>query len=147
MIDASGTIKLSDFGSFKFDRFSEENPQENNRALASSKSTVYWQAPEVVMKKAMGKPADIWSVGCLAIEMLTGSAPWRNLSTTPEEAIKLITSGSPPTFPSEVSESCRDFLYKTLKFKPEDRPTALDLLEHPFVKGKFLLVVWDAYIK
>lgn len=133
LIDASGTIKLSDFGTLRFDRFSEENPQENNKN-SPSKSPLYWLAPEVVMKKALGKPADIWSVGCVALEMLTGSPPWKGLAKNNDELTKLITSGAHPNFPVEISEVCRDFLMKTLKFKPEDRPTALDLLEHPFVR-------------
>ena len=104
------------------------------------------------MKKAFGKPADIWSVGCVAIEMLTGIPPWKTLATNTEEIYKLINSGSnfyiltptkqslaPPPFPNNISEQCRDFLYKIFKFRPEDRPTAADLLEHPFVKGSFLM--------
>ena len=46
------------------------------------------------MKKAFGKPADIWSVGCVAIEMLTGIPPWKTLATNTEEIYKLINSGS-----------------------------------------------------
>lgn len=46
LIDASGTIKLSDFGTLRFDRFSEENPQENNKN-SPSKNPLYWLAPEV----------------------------------------------------------------------------------------------------
>jgi len=132
LIDASGTIKLSDFGTLRFDRFSEENPQGDNKN-SPLKHPVYWLAPEVVMKKALGKPADIWSVGCVALEMLTGSPPWKGLAKNNDELARLITSGTHPNFPSDISEACRDFLMKTLKFKPEDRPTAADLLEHPFI--------------
>jgi len=42
---------------------------------------------------------------------------------------------APPNIPNELSENCRDFLMKTFQFNPEDRPTAADLLEHPFVRG------------
>lgn len=37
-------------------------------------------APEVVKQTAYTKKADIWSVGCLVIEMLTGSHPWPDLT-------------------------------------------------------------------
>lgn len=37
-------------------------------------------APEVVKQTAYTKKADIWSVGCLVIEMLTGEHPWPDLT-------------------------------------------------------------------
>jgi len=37
-------------------------------------------APEVVKQTAYTRKADIWSVGCLIVEMLTGEHPWAQLS-------------------------------------------------------------------
>ena len=37
-------------------------------------------APEVVKQTAYTRKADIWSVGCLVVEMLTGEHPWAQLS-------------------------------------------------------------------
>jgi serine/threonine protein kinase len=88
LIDANGKIKLTDFGSSKrLDKMSED--QQIDR-----KNNAYWMAPEVVMDKPYAKPADIWSVGCVVIEMLTGLPPWSKLAHSPDEAINLITSGS-----------------------------------------------------
>jgi len=79
--------------------------------------------------------------------MLTGSPPYEGFARSNEEMIKLISSGcnltisffliikAPPVFPSDISEQCRDFLTKAFQFKPEDRPTAAELLDHPFVRG------------
>ena len=50
-------------------------------------------APELIMKKIQGKPADIWSVGCVVIEMLTGIPPWSNITQDTQEVYKLISNG------------------------------------------------------
>jgi mitogen-activated protein kinase kinase kinase len=46
----------------------------------SLQGSVYWMAPEVVKQVAYTKKADIWSVGCLIVEMLTGEHPWAQLN-------------------------------------------------------------------
>ena len=45
----------------------------------SLQGSVYWMAPEVVKQTAHTTKADIWSVGCLVVEMLTGQRPWGRL--------------------------------------------------------------------
>lgn len=46
----------------------------------SLQGSVFWMAPEVVKQKAHTSKADIWSVGCLCVEMLTGEHPWAQLT-------------------------------------------------------------------
>lgn len=46
----------------------------------SLQGSVFWMAPEVVKQSIYTKKADIWSVGCLVVEMLTGDHPWAQLS-------------------------------------------------------------------
>ena len=42
------------------------------------KGTVYWMAPEVLLSDGKGYDVsvDIWSIGCLAVEMWSGRRPW-----------------------------------------------------------------------
>jgi serine/threonine protein kinase len=75
LVDNMGVIKLSDFGASK--RIIEELNYESSDSMSKSlKGSPYWMAPEVVRKIGHGKPADIWSLGCCVLEMLTSKPPW-----------------------------------------------------------------------
>lgn len=50
------------------------------------------------------------------------------------QALFRIGKGEAPLIPSSLSVDARDFIFKCLQVIPEDRPTATQLLEHPFVK-------------
>jgi mitogen-activated protein kinase kinase kinase len=50
-------------------------------------------APEVVKQVAYTKKADIWSVGCLIVEMLTGEHPWAQLNQM-QAIFKVLCLGS-----------------------------------------------------
>ena len=52
-------------------------PRANRVSLQGS---VFWMAPEVVKQTSYTSKADIWSVGCLIIEMLTGQHPFPEFS-------------------------------------------------------------------
>ena len=48
-------------------------------------------APEIVNKEKNLTPAvDIWSLGCIIIEMATRNPPWSNVTTNCQEVIELI---------------------------------------------------------
>ncbi|XP_062214852.1 mitogen-activated protein kinase kinase kinase 1-like isoform X2 [Phragmites australis] len=72
LVHANGSVKLADFG------LAKEMSKIN--MLRSCKGSVYWMAPEVINPKKMyGPSADIWSLGCTVLEMLTRQIPFPNM--------------------------------------------------------------------
>ncbi|KAM0948915.1 putative mitogen-activated protein kinase kinase kinase STE-STE11 family [Dioscorea sansibarensis] len=125
LVDSHGTVKLADFG------LAKEITKLD--VLKSCKGSVYWMAPEVVNpKRAYGPAADIWSLGCTVLEMLTRQLPYPKLEWT--HAFFKIGRGEPPPLPKTLSPDARDFIQRCVQVNPDHRPTASQLSEHQFVR-------------
>jgi serine/threonine protein kinase len=100
----------------------------------------YCIAPEIVLKsKELDQSVDIWSLGCIVIEMATNKPPWSAVAKTVQEVIQVIANSNvPPKFPSHLSKECKEFLFNCLKKNPIERYSARKLLEHEFFKSKTL---------
>ncbi|KAM4620564.1 serine/threonine-protein kinase 10 isoform 2-T2 [Polymixia lowei] len=128
-----GDIKLADFG------VSAKNTKTLQRR-DSFIGTPYWMAPEVVMCETMKDApydykADIWSLGITLIELAQIEPPHHELN--PMRVLLKIAKSEPPTLdqPHKWSREFKDFLRKALDKNPESRPTAAQLIEHPFVSS------------
>ncbi|KAM1316014.1 hypothetical protein ACFX10_019531 [Malus domestica] len=126
LVHANGSVKLADFGLAK--------TIQNMNDIKSCQGTAFWMAPEVVNQKSQGYglPADIWSLGCTVLEMLTGRVPYSNLEWM--QALFKIGKGEPPQVPDSLSKDAQDFINRCLHIDPNKRPTAAQLLTHPFLK-------------
>ena len=119
LLDLDGTCKISDFGISK----RSANPY-NNDNTNSMQGSVFWMAPEVIraqsqpggaldadgaldpsgkaMSQGYSAKVDIWSLGCVVLEMFAGRRPWSN-----EEAVgaiyKLGSLNQAPPIPEDVS--------------------------------------------
>jgi len=129
LVDNKGGIKISDFGISKKVEDSILTGARVHRP--SLQGSVFWMAPEVVKQTSYTLKADIWSVGCLVVEMLTGEHPWAQL--TQMQAIFKIGSSAKPAFPSDISADAEDFLNKTFELDHTLRPSAAALLLHPWI--------------
>lgn len=131
LMTLEGDIRLADFGV----------SAKNLKTLQKRDSfigTPYWMAPEVVLCETMKDApydykADIWSLGITLIEMAQIEPPHHELN--PMRVLLKIAKSDPPTLltPSKWSVEFRDFLKIALDKNPETRPSAAQLLQHPFV--------------
>ena len=98
---------------------------------ASLQGSVCWMAPEVVKQTTYTKKADIWSVGCLIVEMFTGRHPFPDLSQM--QALFKIGNHITPQIPEWCTNEAKEFLKKTFEINFEMRPDAIELLAEQFL--------------
>ncbi|KAL4773799.1 hypothetical protein BDW60DRAFT_206082 [Aspergillus nidulans var. acristatus] len=132
LLDLDGTCKISDFGISK-----KSNDIYGNDSSNSMQGSVFWMAPEVIQSQGQGYSAkvDIWSLGCVVLEMFAGRRPWSK-----EEAIgaifKLGSLSQAPPIPDDVSMNVTPaalaFMWDCFTVDTSERPTAQTLLTHPF---------------
>ncbi|XP_051997475.1 mitogen-activated protein kinase kinase kinase 2-like [Xyrauchen texanus] len=125
--DSAGNVKLGDFGASR----RLQTICLSGTGIKSVTGTPYWMSPEVISGEGYGRKADIWSIGCTVVEMLTQRPPWAEYEAM-AAIFKIATQPTNPTLPPHVSDHCRDFL-KRIFVETKQRPAAEDLLRHTFV--------------
>ena len=82
-------------------------------------SGVPWMAPEVMQANGYGKQADIWSLGCVIIEMATANHPWESFDNNIAAMVRIAMSNDMPPLPEELSETAKDFITQCLTRSPK----------------------------
>uniref|UniRef100_A0A8C5BMB0 Mitogen-activated protein kinase kinase kinase 3 n=1 Tax=Gadus morhua TaxID=8049 RepID=A0A8C5BMB0_GADMO len=124
--DSAGNVKLGDFGASK----RLQTICMSGTAIRSVTGTPYWMSPEVISGEGYGRKADIWSLGCTVVEMLTEKPPWAEYEAM-AAIFKIATQPTNPLLPPTSSDKTRDFL-RRIFVEPKLRPGAEELLRHPF---------------
>ncbi|KAG9236642.1 BcSTE11, mitogen-activated protein kinase [Amylocarpus encephaloides] len=133
LVDNKGGIKISDFGiSKKMEASNILTGAGNNKNRSSLQGSVFWMAPEVVKQTSYTRKADIWSLGCLVVEMMTGEHPFPDCSQL-QAIFKIGGAKLSPTIPDNASEEAVTFLKSTFEVQHEKRPSAEELLFSPFL--------------
>nr|GLL43729.1 mitogen-activated protein kinase kinase 7-like [Ipomoea trifida] len=99
------------------------------------RGTLQYAPPESLTgwrNRSYEAPKDIWALGCIVVEMLTGKLMWQVLNT---DELTMKISLTKPEIPNHISPFAKHFLEKCLEIEPQKRWTAEMLLDHPFVRG------------
>eukprot|EP01122_Echinamoeba_exundans_P014783 TRINITY_DN676_c0_g1_i2.p1 TRINITY_DN676_c0_g1~~TRINITY_DN676_c0_g1_i2.p1 ORF type:complete len:580 (+),score=191.36 TRINITY_DN676_c0_g1_i2:1115-2854(+) len=125
LLTMDGLIKLADFG------YTVQLTEAKNKRNTTI-GTPYWEAPEVITGDSYDTKVDIWSLGIMIMEMAEGEPPYMDLP--PLTALRLIVvDGIPPLNDAKWSQDLRDFVSLCLTVKVDRRPSASELLRHPFI--------------
>ncbi|CAD6260001.1 unnamed protein product [Miscanthus lutarioriparius] len=124
---ADAPLKAIDFGLSVF--------IEEGKVYKEIVGSAYYVAPEVLHRN-YGKEIDVWSAGVILYILLCGSPPfWAETEKGIFDAIlagELDLISSP--WPS-ISESAKDLIRRLLNRDAQRRITAVQALEHPWLKG------------
>ncbi|KAK9730503.1 MEKK4 N-terminal [Popillia japonica] len=130
--DEGNCLKIGDFGCAVKIKSHVTMPGE----LQGFVGTQAYMAPEMFMKTQSdghGRAADIWSVGCVVVEMASGKRPWAEYDSNYQIMFK-VGMGERPEAPDTLIDEGHDFLDRCLQHNAKDRATAIELLHHPFVQ-------------
>ncbi|KAI1079555.1 MAP kinase [Whalleya microplaca] len=139
LLDHNGVIKYVDFGAAKMIARQGRTLVHGIIATKANKSmtgTPMYMSPELIKGENPGRTGavDVWSLGCVILEMVTGRRPWSNLDN--EWAIMYnIAQGNPPQLPNtdQLSPQGIDFLSKCFVRDPKKRASAVELLQHEWI--------------
>ncbi|KAI9319195.1 hypothetical protein BX666DRAFT_2025516 [Dichotomocladium elegans] len=137
LIDFQGRLKLSDFGAAKILAKGQKTMGRTtmNMNVNSLAGTPMYMAPEVITGGDTGRKGsmDIWSLGCCIVQMATGRRPWSTLENEWSVMYHVVTGHPPLPDPTQLSSGGIDFLKKCFTRNPMRRPTAHELLSHPWI--------------
>ncbi|KFZ10694.1 hypothetical protein V501_05075 [Pseudogymnoascus sp. VKM F-4519 (FW-2642)] len=141
LLDHNGVIKYVDFGAAKVIARQGKTLINGDssilpKANKSMTGTPMYMSPEVIKGENPGRAGavDVWSLGCVILEMATGRRPWASLDN--EWAIMFnIAQGNPPQLPNadQLSAGGIDFLNRCFLRDPKQRASAVELLQHEWI--------------
>ncbi|GMF34057.1 unnamed protein product [Phytophthora lilii] len=127
LLTDSGQVKIADFGV-------SAQLRDTLSRRGSFVGTPYWMSPELIQDSDYDFKADIWSLGITAIELADQKPPL--FDEHPMRVLIQIPRNPPPqvAHPEKWSAAFLDFLRFCLRKDPAERPSALECMQHAFIR-------------
>jgi serine/threonine-protein kinase len=147
---SKGIVKILDFGLAKLTSdFQAQSMTQTGQALG----TLLYMSPEQLRGAAVDQRSDLWSLGVLAYELVTGISPFRADSNA--MTAMLILSEEPPALasvprvPSWLAELIAQLLHKAPAERPHTASEVLSRLQRPTstsspISGRHRPILWAA---
>ena len=124
--------KLTDFGWSNY-------MQEDEKRQTVCGTPIYL-APEIIKEEGHDEKVDIWCIGVLLFELITGNVPFQgnDIDTLKENILHLRIS-----WPKDINIDAKNLIKKILKLDPNSRISLEEMLKHPFFTKYFPNAVKD----
>lgn len=135
---SDGRVRLGDFGLCKHTR-AIEGVQSGSLTHAG---TDCYMAPEMLSSSKYGKPADMWSLGCVLYELVTGQFMWEldgilgAMVMKDSQAVQKLLKEN---LVASVGNTITSLMKRLLSIRPEARPTITTCLRKKLFKPGFPL--------
>ena len=125
LIDKNGVAKLTDFG--------WSNYVDSKEIRRTYCGTPVYLAPEMIKEIGHDEHLDIWCIGVLLFELLTGNVPFKgkDIDSLNNNILSLKIS-----WPKDINLVAKNLILKILKPDPGERISLRDMLKHPFFRTK-----------
>jgi serine/threonine protein kinase len=145
-------VKLVDFGCAQFLQPADHQQQQRKpnseysyEPTFAAPTPAYCPRESILKITPIQPSADMWALGIILFILLTGAHPFDLSGDATDEEIEQRILQYPKSYPlpidnpkvtGHLSKSAKDVLSKLLDPDPDSRLTALQMLEHPWVKGE-----------
>ena len=132
LIDQAGHVRLADFG------LSRKIDQQANIASTLVGSPAY-MSPEILKRKEVSKASDIFSLGVVMHQMITGALPFGDLRI--DKVFQCIKTGK-FSWDNRIRTEDLALVKMMMKVDPESRPSLQEIKQHQYFKG----VNWETLL-
>ena len=118
--------KLTDFGWSNY-------MQEDEKRTTVCGTPIYL-APEIIKEQGHDEKVDIWCIGVLCFELMTGNVPFQgnDIDTLKDNILHLKIA-----WPKDINVDAKNLIKKILKTDPAARISLEEMLQHPFFTKYF----------